>query len=69
MYVEVKATASSDKEHFEISTSELLHSHKFKEQYVILRVYNVNSPPMSIDLIVHPWELLEKKGAQLYMRL
>lgn len=65
---EVKSTQTRDKANFEISTAELMHAKEASEQahpeYVILRVYIIDQ---KIDIIRTPWQLLEKKGATLYM--
>jgi len=75
VYVEVKATSSTNKGNFEISTAEVMAAKKAEEdpasQYIILRAYNVGSPWSScrFDIIVRPWSLLQSGAAKLYIQL
>ena len=71
VYVEVKATSTSTKSNFEVSTAELEFACAHNEQYAILRVFNVGSSwaACHFDLIKQPWSLLQGKGAKLFMQI
>ena len=75
VYVEVKATSSTNKGNFEISTAEIMAAKKAEKdstvQYVILRAYNVGLPWSScrFDIIIRPWSLLRSGAAKLYIHL
>lgn len=74
-YAEVKTTSADAKAIFEISTRELVFAQKHPRTYVILRLFEV--PPdgpvpgqqLKIVVLARPWEALDSKAAQLYLRL
>ena len=75
VYVEVKATTSTNKGNFEISTAEIIAAKEAEKdsasQYVILRAYNIGSPwsACRFEIIVRPWSLLQSGAAKLYIQL
>merc|ERR1719378_11199 len=70
VYVEVKATRSSQKQLFEISPNEVQFALDQKEHYHLFRVFNAGNPErVRIAKIVNVCDQLDKKSVKLCMMI